>query len=100
MTTPPPSHVPVLLAPILERAAGARRVVDATLGHGGHAAAFLDAGAAVLGIDRDPEAIAIATARLGPDAALTIVRAPYASDEAIAAVAERPAPRVMSFTER
>ncbi|MCA9721470.1 MAG: 16S rRNA (cytosine(1402)-N(4))-methyltransferase, partial [Gemmatimonadetes bacterium] len=58
---PPPSHVPVLLPEVLALAAGARRVVDATLGHGGHAEAFLDAGAeAVLGIDRDPEALAIA----------------------------------------
>lgn len=38
--------------------------MDATLGHGGHAQAFLDSGAEVLGIDRDPEALAIATARL------------------------------------
>lgn len=87
MTTPLPSHVPVLLAPILERATGARRVVDATLGHGGHAQAFLAAGADVLGIDRDPEAIAIATARVGAGAALRTVCAPYASDEALAAVA-------------
>ena len=36
-------HVPVLLAPILARAEGAARVVDVTLGHGGHAAAFLAA---------------------------------------------------------
>jgi 16S rRNA (cytosine1402-N4)-methyltransferase len=85
--TPPPSHIPVLLDPILDRAraTGARRVVDATLGHGGHAAAFLGLGAEVLGIDRDPEAIAIATARLGRDRLRTI-QAPYASPAALDAV--------------
>jgi len=84
---PPPSHVPVLLPEVLALAAGARRVVDATLGHGGHAEAFLDAGAeAVLGIDRDPEALAIASARLA-GRALEVVQAPYASAEALAAVA-------------
>lgn len=78
-------HVPVLLEPILARAAGARRVVDGTLGHGGHAAAFRAAGAEVLGIDRDPDAIATAHARLGDDG-MHYVNAPYASPEAVAAV--------------
>ena len=35
-------------------------MVDATLGGGGHTAAFVEAGAQVLGIDRDPEALAAA----------------------------------------
>ncbi len=83
-----PSHVPVLLDEVLERArhVAARRVVDATLGHGGHAQALRDQGALVLGIDRDPEAIAIARARLGPDRFETL-QAPYASPKALAAVA-------------
>jgi 16S rRNA (cytosine1402-N4)-methyltransferase len=80
-----PYHVPVLLAPILERARGAVRVVDATLGHGGHAAGFVAQGAAVLGIDRDPDAIATARARLGTDQ-VTYLLAPYGSDEALRAV--------------
>lgn len=42
-----------------------RRLVDATLGGGGHAEALLDAGAEVIGVDRDPTAIAAARARLG-----------------------------------
>jgi 16S rRNA (cytosine1402-N4)-methyltransferase len=79
-------HLPVLLAPILERAAGAERVVDATLGDGGHAAGFLSQGARVLGIDRDPEAIAVARARLG-GARVTYLQTPYASDAALQAVA-------------
>lgn len=84
MTTPAPSHIPVLLGPIRDAARDARRVVDATLGHGGHAEMFLGLGAAVLGIDRDPEALAIARARLGER--LRTFEGPYASDEAIAAV--------------
>ena len=84
MTTPAPSHIPVLLDPIRAAAQGARRVVDATLGHGGHAEMFLGLGAEVLGIDRDPEALAIARARLG--AGLQTLEAPYASDEGLAAV--------------
>lgn len=67
MTAPAPSHVPVLADAILAAGAGARRVVDGTLGHGGHAARFLAAGAQVLGIDRDPDALAIAERRLGTE---------------------------------
>lgn len=63
----------------------ATRIVDATLGEGGHSAAFLARGATVLGIDRDPDAIAITRERL-PGAQLTIVQAPYASAEALKAV--------------
>jgi 16S rRNA (cytosine1402-N4)-methyltransferase len=42
-----------------------RRLVDATLGGGGHAEALLDRGAEVIGVDRDPAAVAAAQARLG-----------------------------------
>lgn len=79
-------HVPVLLDLIRARALGAGRVVDATLGHGGHAAAFRADGAEVLGIDRDPDAIATARARLG-DVGMHYLQAPFASVEACAAVA-------------
>jgi hypothetical protein len=81
-----PYHVPVLLPAIVAAARGARRVVDATLGDGGHAAALLEAGAEVLGIDRDPEAIAISRRRLGEDR-IHYVQGPYSSAEALAAVA-------------
>lgn len=64
MTTPAPSHVPVLAGPIQAAAHGVHRAVDATLGHGGHAELLVAAGAVVLGVDRDPEALAIARARL------------------------------------
>ncbi|MBK1825384.1 16S rRNA (cytosine(1402)-N(4))-methyltransferase RsmH [Haloferula rosea] len=39
-------------------------IIDGTLGGGGHSEMFLEAGARVLGVDRDPEALAHATARL------------------------------------
>ena len=45
--------------PVLAAATGARRVVDATLGDGGHAAALIGTGAVMLGIDRDPAAIEV-----------------------------------------
>jgi 16S rRNA (cytosine1402-N4)-methyltransferase len=64
MTAPTPSHVPVLAGPIRAAAQGVRRAVDATLGHGGHAELLVAAGAIVLGIDRDPDALTIARARL------------------------------------
>ena len=76
----------MLLAEVLAAADGARRVVDGTLGHGGHAAAFLARGVEVLGIDRDPDAIATARARLG-EAGIRYLQAAYADSEALAAVA-------------
>jgi 16S rRNA (cytosine1402-N4)-methyltransferase len=71
-------HVPVLLAAVRAAAHGARRAVDATLGDGGHAAALLSGGTEVLGIDRDPEAIALARQRLG-ESGIHYLDAPYAS---------------------
>jgi 16S rRNA (cytosine1402-N4)-methyltransferase len=59
--------------------------VDATLGDGGHAAALLDDGIEVLGIDRDPEALEVSRARLG-DRGIRYLQASYASTEALAAV--------------
>jgi 16S rRNA (cytosine1402-N4)-methyltransferase len=61
----PSLHQPVLRDEIARAAAGARKVVDATLGDGGHAEMFLALGASVLGIDRDLGAIARARLRLG-----------------------------------
>ena len=68
-----PSHVPVLLdrvvsllAPALDRPGSV--LVDATLGLGGHSEAVLtriDA-TRVIGIDRDPQALALASERLAP----------------------------------
>ncbi|HEY8106104.1 MAG TPA: 16S rRNA (cytosine(1402)-N(4))-methyltransferase RsmH [Gemmatimonadales bacterium] len=81
-----PYHTPVLLSPLLSAVGHPARAVDATLGDGGHAEALLAAGARVLGIDRDPDAIATARRRLGA-AGIDYLEAAYASDEALAAVA-------------
>jgi 16S rRNA (cytosine1402-N4)-methyltransferase len=63
-------HVPVLLDRVLELFAPvpAGTIVDTTLGGAGHATALLDARAdlRVLGIDQDPNALAVALARLAP----------------------------------
>ena len=53
-------------------------IVDGTLGGGGHSAALLAAGARVVGIDQDPEAIAFARQRLGEAAHFTAVRGSFA----------------------
>ena len=82
MAHPPPSddlltchatdyHAPVLVREVLDTLRPRSQAVylDATLGGGGHAEAILRACAPagrVIGIDRDPEAIATATARLSP----------------------------------
>ncbi len=56
--------MPVLAAAVRDWAAGGRRAVDATAGGGGHTALLVAAGAEILAIDRDPEALAAARARL------------------------------------
>lgn len=80
-----PLHVPVLLdrvvallAPALERDGAV--LVDCTLGLGGHSEAVLERipSARVVGVDRDPVAIELATARLAPyGERFTAVRAVY-----------------------
>jgi 16S rRNA (cytosine1402-N4)-methyltransferase len=81
-----PVHVPVLLAPVLAAAAGARRAVDATLGDGGHAEALRRAGAEVLGIDRDPAAIGVSRRRLG-DEGMRYLQSAFSAPDALRAVA-------------
>jgi 16S rRNA (cytosine1402-N4)-methyltransferase len=69
--SPAPQHVPVLLDRVRELLApalsgGPRVVVDGTVGLGGHAAALLAEHPALtlVGLDRDPEALALAGRRL------------------------------------
>ncbi len=59
-------HVSVLAREVVDllRPAPGRIVLDGTLGGGGHAEALLARGARVIGIDKDPRALAAATARL------------------------------------
>jgi 16S rRNA (cytosine1402-N4)-methyltransferase len=59
-------HQTVLLAETVQLLAPAegRVIIDGTLGGGGHSEALLEAGATVVGIDRDPRALVAARARL------------------------------------
>jgi len=62
-------HTPVLFEQVLEwlKPAPGGRYIDATLGLGGHAAGILERSAPdgrLLGIDRDPQALALAESRL------------------------------------
>ena len=53
-----------MVAQVIAALDGAGSVLDCTLGGGGHSQALLEAGASVVAIDRDADAIAEATARL------------------------------------
>ena len=100
-----PYHAPVLAAEIVQLVAagpdggddapGATRpshpaagqvALDGTLGGGGHSLALLEAGFRVVGVDRDPEAIATATERLAPFVAAERFRALLANYADIDAV--------------
>ncbi len=78
-------HIPVLLERCIELLSPALTspgavLVDATLGMGGHAEALLQRlpGLHLVGLDRDPEALAIATTRLAPFAdRIDLVHAVY-----------------------
>lgn len=89
-------HTPVLLAEVrdlLAPRAGAR-VFDGTVGAGGHAAALaplLGPGGLYVGLDRDPEILAAARARLEPLGPLVRLRRGRFGD--LAAIAAEEAPR-------
>ena len=73
------SHEPVLLGECMQNLAIRPEgvYVDGTLGGGGHSAAILERlgpGGRLIGIDRDGDAIAAATARLGGDERFTALR--------------------------
>jgi 16S rRNA (cytosine1402-N4)-methyltransferase len=59
-------HEPVLASEVVEllQPGPGRLLLDCTVGGGGHAERFLEAGAQVIGLDRDPRAVAAARARL------------------------------------
>ena len=106
MSEPVQVHVPVmlpevvaLLAPALVPTASTPRpvLVDGTLGLGGHAAALLEAcpQARLIGLDRDPEALARAGERLAPYGdRVQLVEAVY--DELPGVLAELGTPRVQA----
>jgi 16S rRNA (cytosine1402-N4)-methyltransferase len=64
--SPEDYHLPVLPAEVLEMmdAGPGKFIIDGTLGGGGHSELLLNTGASVLGVDRDPEALAHASERL------------------------------------
>jgi 16S rRNA (cytosine1402-N4)-methyltransferase len=65
-------HRPVLLEEVAALFAGCKRVLDGTIGAGGHAARVAAGGARVLGLDRDPEAVLAARAALGDAAEIRL----------------------------
>ena len=78
VAAPAPLHVPVLLQEVLDHLPlpPAARILDLTLGLGGHAEALLarcDPDSRYLGVDRDPEARALALERLGSDARFQVL---------------------------
>ncbi len=61
------THTPVLLDEVLGWLLPARRLIDGTVGMGGHSQALLAGGAEqVLGLDVDPDALQLARAQLAP----------------------------------
>jgi len=60
-------HEPVMLDEVVRLLGGRGVVIDMTLGAGGHAEALLQSGVQrLIGLDRDPEAVELATTRLAP----------------------------------
>ncbi|HWE40947.1 MAG TPA: 16S rRNA (cytosine(1402)-N(4))-methyltransferase RsmH [Gemmatimonadaceae bacterium] len=81
-------HAPVMATEVLGLLAGARCVLDGTLGGGGHSLALLEAGVArVIGIDRDQSALRVASERLASFAGrFTALEGNYAYPDRIRAL--------------
>jgi 16S rRNA (cytosine1402-N4)-methyltransferase len=76
----PARHIPVLLSEVLEmlQPAAGKVIVDGTFGAGGYTRALLDAGADVVAIDRDPDAIAAGRPlEAASSGRLRLVQAPF-----------------------
>jgi 16S rRNA (cytosine1402-N4)-methyltransferase len=81
-------HASVLAREVVEllRPRPGTLLLDGTLGGGGHSALLLEAGAAVIGIDKDPRAVAAAKARLARfGEAFRAVRADFRDAKAVLA---------------
>ena len=81
-----PYHTPVLIDEISRLARGSRRIVDCTVGGGGHAERLLGEAVELLAIDRDPEALEAAQSRLGVERARWLNMG-FADPRVLAAVA-------------
>jgi len=70
------AHVPVLYQSVLEwlQPQSGKRYLDGTVGGGGHAQGILDRGAWLLGLDRDADALRIASSRLASFSDRVILR--------------------------
>ena len=81
-----------MVAEVVELLRERPRVVDMTVGAGGHAAALLGAGVReVVGVDRDPDALAEASERLGAyGERVRLLRAPFSEidEEAVGGTAD------------
>jgi 16S rRNA (cytosine1402-N4)-methyltransferase len=76
----PAGHIPVLLGEVMTSLAPGpgQTIVDGTFGAGGYSKAIVDAGASVIGIDRDPDAIAAGRAvEAVSGGRLRLVHAPF-----------------------
>jgi 16S rRNA (cytosine1402-N4)-methyltransferase len=84
-------HSPALAAEVVALLGGSALVLDGTLGGGGHTAALLDHGVArVIGVDRDPDALAAASERLADAMAsgrFSPYRGNYSAIDSIPAIA-------------
>ena len=85
-------HAPVLVAEVCDALAASPRILDGTLGGGGHTEALLVRGHQVTGLDRDATALAIARARLATweaSGAFEAVQGNHDDIDAIPALANR-----------
>ena len=85
-------HSPALATEVVALLGGSALVLDGTLGGGGHAVALHEHGVGrVIGVDRDPDALAVATARLADAAAegrFAAYRGNYSAIDSIPALAD------------
>jgi 16S rRNA (cytosine1402-N4)-methyltransferase len=94
MMMAPPPHVPVLIGPLIRAVAPVTGTwLDGTFGAGGYARALLEAGAErVIGVDRDPDALAAAHAWAGHyKGRLSLVAGRFGDLDRLAAEAGAPA---------